>query len=108
MASLAQSEASPDKVMLEMLTDIQRDLQLLRRRDRERGPIASANSRAMALEIIVNRLVEFCEEEKINPNDLSLDDKGVQAALAELPPELLSIIDFETALNRVKRAGRKP
>lgn len=37
VASLAQPEASPDKVMLEMLTEIQVELVSLRRRDRERG-----------------------------------------------------------------------
>jgi hypothetical protein len=40
VASLAQSEASPDKIMLDMLTDVQRDLQILKRRDRDREPYA--------------------------------------------------------------------
>lgn len=37
VASLAQSEVSPDKVMLEMLSDMQRDIQVLRRRDHGRA-----------------------------------------------------------------------
>jgi len=40
VASLAQSEASADRVMLDMLTDIQRDIQVLRQRDRDREPFA--------------------------------------------------------------------
>lgn len=36
VASLAQSETSPDRVMIEMLSEMQRDLQLLKRGSRER------------------------------------------------------------------------
>ncbi|MGD1091334.1 MAG: RNA helicase [Bryobacteraceae bacterium] len=108
VASLTQSEASPDKVMLEMLTDMQRDIQILRRRDRDR--LFRPDIRPQSL--IASKVAEVCQRRDIRPEVAVLDDNAVgeiaKTVLLELPIQSVNLDDVRVALNEMKGSSAKP
>jgi hypothetical protein len=77
VASLAQSEASPDKVMLEMLADMQRDIALIRRRDRGREMPLPSGLLEPGFDIIMKAIRDYCVTKNISLFDLDLDKNSL-------------------------------
>jgi len=110
VASLAQSEASPDKVMFEMLNDIQRDLQLLRSREGE--PVRRVNvSNVLRRDILASELIKWCQLTGRAPEKIVLSDATRRAIAADVLMRHqfdCSKEDFEVAEQRVREAlGRR-
>jgi len=85
VASLAQSETTADKVMLEMLSDIQRDLQIVKRRDRERMGNKSHRSTPSA-NWLIDLLGDYCSQKRILPDELDVNDEITNFINERMPP----------------------
>jgi hypothetical protein len=115
VASLTQSEVSPDRVILEMLSDIQRELALMRRKEREsRSNQITALPKELLRDVIERSVIEFCSSNKIAPEDLQLftsDDVILEIAKRtsrhlSIPLESISRRDIESVIDTVKSISK--
>ncbi len=107
VATLSQTEASPDKVMLEMLTDMQRDVNLLRRRlyREETSPRTpeSIPPNMTVPEVISAIISDHCKTLKLKPEQL-LNDRAYAESLRH---QMASRFGVETSPAFIRRLIRE-
>lgn len=107
VASLAQSEVSPDKMIIDMLADVQREMQAMKRRvwepENASAPAASAPApRHFLQDLLSKQIIEWCKLKGVAPDQVlpnrDLFRELMTYALRELPLRGLSFEEFEAAV----------
>ena len=70
VASLSETVVPADKVIVEMLETLQRDVSLIKRRDRNRVALSTFEARTM----LKRALRKYCEAQGIKPSDIAITD----------------------------------
>jgi hypothetical protein len=106
VATLAQSEVSPDKMIIDMLAEVQREMQSLKRRvwEPEKASVPSPPPRARHFlqDLLSKQIVEWCKAKGVNPEEVlpnrDLFGQLMSYALHDLPLRGVSFEEFEAAV----------